>query len=217
MGATDVCPFVPVAGATMDGLRARSPGASGERVGRRAGHPRLPLRGRGDAPGAAIAGRHPPGRVRGALREQARAIRRALPDFGPARFQPRSRRDRDRRARVPDRLQREPQHARQASWRERIAEELRETGKPAKRSAGRDAPPTVPRPLPGAAARVGWYIEEYGRAQVSFNLTNSGHVRSTRSSTRAARRRRSSACASPAASSWGSIPWRRCSPPATTT
>ncbi len=88
MGATDVCPFVPVAGVTMEDCAAiaREVGRAGRP---RAGHPGLPLRGGGDAARAAEPGRHPQRRVRGAGARSS-PTRTWTPDFGPAGFNARA-------------------------------------------------------------------------------------------------------------------------------
>ena len=88
MGATDVCPLVPISGHHHGGDRALRP-ATG-RAGRpRAPHPGLPLRGRPARSRPEEPRGHPCRRVR---RPGARSwpIPRWTPDFGPAEFNPRS-------------------------------------------------------------------------------------------------------------------------------
>jgi glutamate formiminotransferase/formiminotetrahydrofolate cyclodeaminase len=173
IGATDVCPFVPVQGATMGECVAIA-----RRLGRRVGEEL-------DIPvylyeyAATRPERKSLADIRKgeyeALPEKLNDPRFA-PDFGPARFNARS------GATVIGARQfliayNVNLNTRDARLAKRIALELREKGKIQRDARGapvRDeqgGPVRVPgrfRELRG----VGWYIEEFGRAQVSFNLTD---------------------------------------------
>jgi len=171
MGATDVCPFVPMQGATMEDCVRLA-----ERLGRRVGDELgIPVYLYGEAA-------HGPERRR--LPDIRQGEYEALPeklqdpafapDFGPARFNPRS---------GATAIGARPfliawnlnLNTRDRKLANRIAAELRETGKLERDSVG-----NVVRDVDGNACRVpgrfselqggGWFIEEYGRAQISFNL-----------------------------------------------
>ena len=165
MGATDVCPFVPLTGTTMEDCVA---GARrlGRRVGRTLGIPvylygeaatrperrRLPALRAGEYEG-----------LPAKLRDPAWA-----PDFGPARFLPRSGVTAigARRLLLAWNVNLDTPDARIAR---RIAARLRESGGLV-RAAGGEV-----RRVPGRFRHLqgsGWSIEEYGRAQVTFNVTD---------------------------------------------
>ncbi len=165
MGATDVCPFVPLTGATMDDCVAVAR-RLGERVGRELSIPVYLYEAAATRPERRSLADIRAGEYEGLAHKLADPA--WAPDFGPAVFQPRA------GATVIGAREfliawnvnlntRDKRHA------QRIAEELREKGRTVKDAEGR---PTV---HPGRFKElrgVGWYIEEYGRAQVSFNLTN---------------------------------------------
>ena len=173
MGATDVCPFVPVQGATMDDCVALSR-RLGKRVGDELGIPVFLYE-------------------HAATREDRRSladIRKGeyealpkkfedpdfAPDFGPAQFVPRSGATvigaREFLIAYNVNL-----NTRDKKLAKKIALEIREKGK-----VLRDDDGNAIRDTDGAVVwepgrfrdvrGVGWYIEEFGRAQVSFNLTN---------------------------------------------
>lgn len=175
MGATDVCPFVPMQGATMEDCVELSR-RLGRRVGEELGIP-VYLYGKAAAR---------PERVR--LPDIRQGEYEALPeklkdpgfapDFGEAKFNARSGATAigTREFLIAWNLNlntREPKLA------NKIAAELRETGK-----LKRDAQNKLVRDENGKALRVpgrfthlqggGWYIEEYGRAQISFNIMDHG-------------------------------------------
>jgi glutamate formiminotransferase/formiminotetrahydrofolate cyclodeaminase len=173
MGATDVCPFIPVQGAEMQDCIELS-----RRLGKRVGEElRLPIYLYGHA-----ATRPERQRLPDIRKGEYEALPEKLrdpdfePDFGPAEFNPRAGATvigaRDFLIAWNVNL-----NTRDRKLANRIAAELRETGKPR-----RDAQGKIVRQPDGSAERVpgrfeelqggGWYIEEYGRAQISFNLTN---------------------------------------------
>ena len=128
------------------------------------------------------------------------------PDFGPAKFNARARRDRDRRPRVPDRLERQPQHPRQ------------EAGQPDRRRAARDGQARSETPTASSSAtrtasrcaQPGRLHPPAGRRLVHRGVRPGADLvqpdglqrhRDPRGLRRLpARRRTRSACASPAAS-----------------
>ena len=127
----------------------------------------------------------------------------------------------DRRcARFPDRREFQPQyhlHAprqRHCVRRARKGRPVREgnpvTGKVVKDAAGN--PVMQPGTLPATKA-IGWFIEEYGIAQVSMNITDIATTPPTWPSTRCAARPTPAACASRAPKSSGSSPNVRSSRP----
>jgi glutamate formiminotransferase/formiminotetrahydrofolate cyclodeaminase len=165
LGATDVCPFVPLAGATMDDCVAVAR-RLGERVGRELGIPVYLYEAAASRPERRSLADIRAGEYEGLARKLADPA--WLPDFGPAQFLPRSGATviGAREFLIAWNVNLNTRDKRLA---QRIAEELREKGKTVKDAEGRAT--SVPgrfKELRG----VGWYIEEYGRAQVSFNLTN---------------------------------------------
>jgi glutamate formiminotransferase/formiminotetrahydrofolate cyclodeaminase len=165
LGATDVCPFVPVAGATMDECVALA-----RRLGKRVG----------DELGIAVylyeaAATRPERRSLADVRKgEYEALPQKLkdadfaPDFGPARFNERSGATvigaREFLIAYNVNL-----NTRDKKLANAIAQALREAGKSTKSADGATA--NVPGRFKECRA-VGWYIEEFGRAQVSINLTN---------------------------------------------
>jgi glutamate formiminotransferase/formiminotetrahydrofolate cyclodeaminase len=168
MGATDVCPFVPVQEVTIDDCAAIA-----RRVGRRIG----------DELGipvwlyeyAAATGRRSLSDVRRGEYEGL-AERADAPDFGPGGFNPRS-----GATAVGARqfliaynvnlntTDRRPAH--------QIAQAIRELGTPRRDASGSIVKDSAGRTIfdPGRfkeCKAVGWYIDEYDRAQVSINLTD---------------------------------------------
>ncbi len=173
IGATDVCPFVPVQGATMDDCVALAK-RLGKRVGGELGIPVYLYE--------AAASR--PDRI--SLADVRKGEYEALPermkdsafhpDFGPAIFNPRSGATvigaREFLIAYNVNL-----NTRDKKLANAVAQEIREAGKPKRGSDGKiqkdGSGNTVQ--LPGRfknCRAVGWYIPEFGRAQVSINLTN---------------------------------------------
>jgi glutamate formiminotransferase/formiminotetrahydrofolate cyclodeaminase len=173
MGATDVCPFVPMQGATMEDCIELA-GRLAKRVGDELA---IPVYLYGEAAAR-------PERVRlPDIRQgeyEALAAKLEDPDFapdhGPATFNARSGATAigAREFLIAWNLNLNTRDRKLAN---KIAAELRETGKPkrdAQRKFVRDENGKVLRD-PGRFTHLqggGWYIEEYGRAQISFNLMN---------------------------------------------
>jgi glutamate formiminotransferase/formiminotetrahydrofolate cyclodeaminase len=171
MGATDVCPFVPMQGATMTDC-VESAERLAQRVGEELGIPAY-LYGE--------AARKPDRRRLPDIRKgEYEALAEKLkdpsfaPDYGDAKFNAKSGATAfgARPFLVAWNIN---LNTRERKLANKIAAELRETGKP-KRGADnkfvRDGEGNVLR-VPGRFKELqggGWYIEEYGRAQLTFNL-----------------------------------------------
>jgi len=164
MGATDVCPLIPVSGITMDEAAEWA-----RRLARRVGEElELPVflyeHAQQDAARKNLA------RIRaGEYEGLADKLKRPewQPDFGPARF------DARRGATVigaRDFLVAYNVNLNTTSTRRAnaIAFDIREAGRS---SAGPSGEPAGPGTLKAVKA-IGWFIEEYGIAQVSMNLVN---------------------------------------------
>jgi glutamate formiminotransferase/formiminotetrahydrofolate cyclodeaminase len=173
MGATDVCPFVPMQGATMEDCVELAK-RLGKRVGEELG---IPVYLYGDA------AEKPERRRLPDIRQgEYEALPQKLkdpsfaPDFGPAKFNAASGATAigARPFLIAWNLNLNTRSKKLAT---KIAAELRETGK-----IKRDAKGKIVRDENRKALRVpgrftelqggGWYIDEYGRAQISFNLMN---------------------------------------------
>ncbi|HEY4100664.1 MAG TPA: glutamate formimidoyltransferase [Gemmatimonadales bacterium] len=165
MGATDVCPLVPISGITMDETVAYARQLA-ERVGRELSIPvylyeaAQPDRARNNL--SVIRA----GEYEGLERKLADPAWK--PDFGPATFNAQSgatvigARD----FLVAYNVNLNTTSTRRANA---IAFDVREAGRTVKDAGGKDVV------LPGtlkAVKAIGWYIAEYGVAQVSINLTN---------------------------------------------
>jgi glutamate formiminotransferase/formiminotetrahydrofolate cyclodeaminase len=171
MGATDVCPFVPMQGATMEDCIA-----SARRLGRRVGEELgIPVYLYG-----AAATRPERRRLPDVRKGEYEALPQKLktpefaPDFGKAVFHARA--GATAIGARPFLIAWNVNLAtRNRKMAETIASALRETGKPARGPDGkpvRDEQGNVLR-TPGRFTELqggGWYIEEYGRAQLTFNL-----------------------------------------------
>jgi len=173
LGATDVCPFVPVQSATMDDCVAIA-----KRLGKRVGDlleiPVYLYEAAASTPERRSLAYLRKGEYEGLgekLRDPAFA-----PDFGPARFNARS------GASVIGAREFLIAYNVNLNTRDRklanaIAQELREAGKPKRGPDGKILRDAEGRAInvPGRFTEcraVGWYIEEFGRAQISINLTN---------------------------------------------
>ncbi|HET9481919.1 MAG TPA: glutamate formimidoyltransferase, partial [Candidatus Polarisedimenticolia bacterium] len=175
LGALDVCPFVPLGETTMAECVALA-----RRVGRRIGEDLgIPVYLYEEA--AARPDRRSLAAIRKGEYEglEAKLADAAwAPDFGPARFAERSGAIvvGAREFLIAYNVNLNTRSRRHATI---IAQNIRETGRP-KRDAGgsivKDAAgATITEPGPSMLAAVratGWYIEEYGQAQVSINLLN---------------------------------------------
>jgi glutamate formiminotransferase/formiminotetrahydrofolate cyclodeaminase len=171
MGATDVCPFVPMQGATMEDcveLAKRLAKRVGEELG-------IPSYLYGEAAQKPERERLPDIRQGEyeALPEKLKDPAFA-PDFGPAKFNPRAGATAfgARPFLIAWNLN---LNTRQKKLANQVAAELRETGKLKRDAAGKFVRDENGTPLrePGIFTHLqggGWYIEEYGRAQISFNL-----------------------------------------------
>lgn len=172
MGATDVCPFVPVEGATMEDCVAVA-----RRLGARVGALGIPVY------LYEAAASRPERRSLADIRKgeyEALPVKLGdpafVPDFGPATFNARA------GATVIGARQfliayNVNLNTRDKKLAHAVAQEIREAGKPRRGPDGKilkDAGgATVTQPGRFTACRaVGWYIEEFGRAQVSINLTD---------------------------------------------
>jgi len=173
MGATDVCPFVPMQGATMADCVELA-----ERLGQRVGDELgIPVYLYGEAARRPERRRLPDIR-QGEYEALAEKLRDPgfAPDFGPARFDPRSGATAigAREFLIAWNVNLNTRDRRVAN---RVAAELRETGKPQRDAAGKTVrgPDGEALRHPGRLRELqggGWYIAEYGRAQISFNLMN---------------------------------------------
>ena len=178
MGATDVCPLVPVDGITMDEAAELARGLA-ERVGRELGIPTYLYE---------AAQPDPSRRSLSVIREgEYEALEQKLkssswkPDFGPTAFNPKSgatvigARD----FLVAYNVNLNTTSTRRANA---VAFDVREAGRPRREGnklTGKvltdesGAPLTLPGTLKAVKA-IGWFIDEYGVAQVSMNLTDLG-------------------------------------------
>jgi len=173
LGATDVCPFVPVQNATMEDCVAIA-----KRLGRRVGEaleiPVYLYEAAATSPERRSLANIRKGEYE-ALPDKLRDPGFA-PDFGPARFNPRSGATvigaREFLIAYNVNL-----NTRDKKLANAIAQELREAGRPRRGPDGKIARDAEGRAVnvPGKfkeCRAVGWYIEEFGRAQISINLTN---------------------------------------------
>ena len=169
MGATDVCPFIPVANATMNDCVACAK-ALGKRVGEELNIPVFLYESAATSPQRKNLATIRAGEYEGLENKLKQADWK--PDFGPAAFNPRSgatvigARD----FLVAFNVNLNTTSVRRANS---IAFDVRENGR-VDPSGKKDADGNEIR-IPGACKSVkaiGWFIEEYGIAQVSMNLTN---------------------------------------------
>jgi glutamate formiminotransferase/formiminotetrahydrofolate cyclodeaminase len=176
LGATDVCPLIPITGISLQDT-ARHAARLAERVGRELAIPvylyeaAQPDPGRKDL--AAIRAGEYEGLAEKILRPEWR------PDFGPAQFNPRSGATviGARGFLVAYNVNLNTTSTRRANA---VAFDVREAGRPKREGdplTGRVVTDASGRPVmvPGtlkAVKAIGWYIPEYGVAQVSMNLTD---------------------------------------------
>lgn len=173
MGATDVCPFVPLSGVSMEDCVALAR-ELGERVGRELG---IPVFLYGEA--ASRPERRSLADVRaGEYEGMAEKLRDPewKPDFGPASLPP--------GPGVSAIGAREfliaynvNLNTRDKKLAHEVALDLREAGRNLRDAEGKFVRDAAGEPVkaPGRLKEcrsVGWYIEQYGRAQISINLTN---------------------------------------------
>jgi glutamate formiminotransferase/formiminotetrahydrofolate cyclodeaminase len=176
MGATDVCPLVPISGINMEET-AELARRLGERVGRELGIPVYLYEAAQPDPARRDLSVIRAGEYEGLPRKLLDPAWK--PDFGPAAFSPQSgatvigARD----FLVAFNVNLNTTSPRRANA---VAFDLRESGRPRREGnplTGKIVTDTAGEPvmLPGALKAVkaiGWYIPEYGIAQVSMNLTN---------------------------------------------
>lgn len=173
IGATDVCPFVPVAGVTMDDCVAIAREV-GQRVAETLDIPVYLYEAAATRPERQSLANIRSGEYEG-LPEKLKDPE-WQPDFGPAQFNPRSGATviGAREFLIAYNVNLNTRDKRLAHD---IALTIRETGRNKRDAAGnlvRDENGNIvkePGLLPATRA-VGWYIDEYGQAQVSINLLN---------------------------------------------
>ena len=176
MGATDVCPFVPISGVTMAECAALARTLA-ERVGRELGIPVYLYEAAQPDPARRSLPDIREGEYEGLERKLADPAWK--PDFGPATFNPRSgatvigARD----FLVAYNVNLNTTSTRRANA---VAFDVREAGRPQREGGtltgkvltdARGEPLTLPGTLKAVKA-IGWFIDEYGVAQVSMNLTD---------------------------------------------
>ena len=177
MGATDVCPFVPVAGVTMDDC-IKVAHEVGERVGRELGIPGYFYESAAKRPERKNLAVCRKGQYEGLGKL---STEEGAPDFGPADFNETARRTGATAVGARDFLIAYNINLNTTSSRRAnaIAFDIREAGRIKKRD-GLTGPAILdehgePVRIPGtlkAVKGIGWYIEEYGIAQLSLNLTD---------------------------------------------
>ena len=177
MGATDVCPFVPVSGVTMEEC-IQVAQEVGDRVGRELGIPGYFYESAARRPERKNLAVCRKGQYEGLGKLSTEA---GAPDFGPADFNELARRTGATAVGARDFLIAYNINLNTTSSRRAnaIAFDIREAGRIKKRD-GITGPAVLdehgePVRIPGTLKSVkgiGWYIEEYGIAQLSLNLTD---------------------------------------------
>ncbi len=176
MGATDVCPLIPISGISMEET-AELARKLGERVGRELGIPVYLYEAAQPNPARKDLALIRAGEYEGLPRKVLDPAWK--PDFGPAAFNPKSgatvigARD----FLVAFNVNLNTTSPRRANA---VAFDLRESGRPKREGnplTGKLVTDAAGQPvmIPGslkAVKAIGWYIPEYGIAQVSMNLTN---------------------------------------------
>ncbi len=165
MGATDVCPLIPVRGISWEEAQ-RLARNLGKRVGEELGIPVYLYEKSASHPGRTNLANIRKGEYEGFKEKISHPAWK--PDFGPATFNEKNGQTvigvRDFLIAYNINLNSgDPKQAHQ------IAKDIRESGRIIKDEAG------MPKRIPGACKGVkalGWYIEEYGMAQVSTNITD---------------------------------------------
>lgn len=177
MGATDVCPFVPVAGVTMDDCIACAH-ALGDRVGAELDIPGYFYEEAASQPARKNLAFCRKGEYEGLEKLSDPAMR---PDFGPAVFTDRARQTGATAIGARDFLVAYNINLNTTSSRRAnaVAFDIREAGR-IRREGGITGPvvkdangePVRDPGLLKSVKGIGWYIPEYGVAQLSLNLTN---------------------------------------------
>jgi glutamate formiminotransferase / formiminotetrahydrofolate cyclodeaminase len=173
MGATDVCPFIPIRDTTMAECADLAHGL-GKRVGEELGIPVYLYEEAASSPQRKNLADIRSGEYEGLSAKIADPEWK--PDFGPAEFNPRSGATviGAREFLIAYNVNLNTRDKRIAN---EIAASIRETGRPKKDNDGnilRDAAGEALR-IPGkfsACKAVGWYMPDFGRAQISINLVN---------------------------------------------
>ena len=178
MGATDVCPLVPISGITM-AETAELARALGERVGRELGIPVYLYEESQPDPRRKNLSVIRSGEYEGLAKKLADPAWK--PDFGPATFNPAAGATviGARKFLVAFNVNLNTTSTRRANA---VAFDVRESGRPKREGdpltgkivADASGEPVM---IPGslkAVKAIGWFIEEYGIAQVSMNLTDLG-------------------------------------------
>jgi glutamate formiminotransferase/formiminotetrahydrofolate cyclodeaminase len=165
MGATDVCPFVPVSGITMEET-AELARSVAERIGNELGIPVYCYENAAFSEQRRNLADCRSGEYEG-LRKKL-ADPKWKPDFGPAEFNPSAGATAvgARDFLVAFNVNLNTTSTRRANA---IAFDVREKGRVVKNENGEEV--TIPGTLKSVKA-IGWYIKEYGIAQISMNLTN---------------------------------------------
>ncbi len=169
MGATDVCPFVPVSGVTMEECVAIAH-ALGRRVGEELGIPGYYYEEAATRPERKNLAYCRKGQYEGLAKL---AQPEEAPDFGPARFDDSVRKTGATAIGARDFLIAYNINLNTTSTRRAnaIAFDIRETGRVVPGAGPGGEPLRVPGTLK-AVKGIGWYIPEYGIAQLSLNLTD---------------------------------------------
>lgn len=169
-GATDVCPLIPVSGITMEET-AEWARKLGKRVGEELGFPVFLYEAAASAPHRKNLANVRAGEYEGL--DAKLKLPEWQPDFGPARFEPKTGTiaigARDFLIAVNYNLN--TTSVRRANA---ISFDVREAGRVVKEKntqTGLEEERRIPGTLKAAKA-IGWFIEEYGVAQVSMNLTD---------------------------------------------
>ncbi len=165
MGATDVCPFIPIANATMDDCIACAK-KLGERVGRELNIPVYLYENAATAEHRRNLAHVRAGEYEG-IKDKIK-LPEWQPDFGPAAFNERSGNliTGARNILIAYNANLNTTSVRRANS---VAFDVREQGRKVKDENGNEVQ------QPGwckSVKAIGWFIEEYGLAQVSMNLTN---------------------------------------------
>lgn len=173
MGATDVCPFIPVREVTMEEC-AELARQVGDRVGRELAIPVYLYEAAASRPERRNLADIRAGEYEGLPDKLQDPEWR--PDFGPAVFNPGAGATviGAREFLIAYNINLNTRDARLAN---EIAGRIRETGRPQKDAQGKilrdEAGEALRHPgLFPACKAVGWYMEDFGRAQISINLTN---------------------------------------------
>jgi len=175
LGAADVCPFVPVDGITIEEC-ADLARQVGRRIGEELGIPVFLYEAAASRPERRSLAQIREGEYEGLAAKLSHPD--WVPDFGPAVFNPRSGATvvGARPFLIAYNVNLNTRDRRLAN---ELAQAIREGGRVVKDGAGRTVRDADGKPLREAGMfrecrAVGWVIEEFGRAQVSINLTNPG-------------------------------------------